>query len=124
MRPRARACYVGYRFPVEIISHAVRRYFRLPLDRRMVEELLAAGGIIVSPETVRQWARKFGEPFANQIRRRLPRVGDKWHFDEGRAQNRRCGPGCGEPSTRPVSFSMSRSNADATSGRPNGCCAS
>jgi putative transposase len=48
----------------------------------MVEELLAARGIIVSHETVRQWARKFGQPFANQIRRRLPRVGDKWHLDE------------------------------------------
>jgi transposase-like protein len=40
----------------------------------MVEELLAArGGIIVSHETVRQWAFKFGQQFANQIRRRLPR---------------------------------------------------
>src|SRR5437016_2286085 len=48
----------------------------------MVEELLAARGIIVSHETVRQWARKFGQQFANQIRRRLPRVGDKWHLDE------------------------------------------
>jgi putative transposase len=44
--------------------------------------LLAARGIIVSHETVRQWARKFGQQFANQIRRRLPRVGDKWHLDE------------------------------------------
>jgi putative transposase len=43
---------------------------------------LAARGIIVSHETVRQWARKFGQQFANQIRRRLPRVGDKWHLDE------------------------------------------
>ena len=48
----------------------------------MVEELLAARGIIVSHETVRQWARKFGQQFANRIRRRLPRVGDKWHLDE------------------------------------------
>ena len=48
----------------------------------MVEELLAARGIIVSHETVRQWALKFGQPFANQVRRRLPRVGDKWHLDE------------------------------------------
>jgi transposase-like protein len=48
----------------------------------MVEELLAARGIIVSHETLRQWARGFGQQFANQIRRRLPRVGDKWHLDE------------------------------------------
>ena len=57
-------------------------YFRFPLGLRIVEELLAARGIIVSHETVRQWARKFGQQFANQIRRRLPRAGDKWHLDE------------------------------------------
>jgi hypothetical protein len=52
------------------------------LTDRQSRELLAARGIIVSHETVRQWARKFGQQFANQIRRRLPRVGDKWHLDE------------------------------------------
>ena len=54
--------------------------FRLSL--RMVEEMLAARGILVSHETVRQWALKFGQSFANQIRRRLPAPGDKWHLDE------------------------------------------
>src|SRR5499426_4320174 len=82
MRTSARTRYAGYRFPVEIIGHAVWLYFRFPLGLRMVEELLAARGIIVSHETVRQWARKFGQPFANRIRRRLPRIGDKWHLDE------------------------------------------
>jgi putative transposase len=48
----------------------------------MVEEMLAARGIEVSHETVRQWATKFGQSFANQIRRRLPAPGDKWHLDE------------------------------------------
>src|SRR3954451_19165490 len=74
--------YAGYRFPPEVISHAVWLYFRFPLSLRMVDELLAARGITVSHETVRQWARKFGQAFANQIRRRLPRAGDKWHLDE------------------------------------------
>ena len=74
--------YAGYRFPAEIISHAVWLYFRFPLSLRMVDELLAARGIIVSYETVRQWALKFGQGFANQIRRRLPAAGDKWHLDE------------------------------------------
>ncbi len=74
--------YAGYRFPAEIISHAVWLYFRFPLSLRMVDELLATRGIIVSYETVRQWARKFGQAFANQIRRRLPAAGDKWHMDE------------------------------------------
>ena len=44
--------------------------------------MLAARGIDVSHETVRQWGRKFGQAFANQIRRRLPCPGDKWHLDE------------------------------------------
>jgi len=82
MTTPARACYAGYRFPAEIISHAVWLYFRFPLGLRMVEELLAARGIILSHETVWQWARKFGQQFAKQIRRRLPRVGDKWRLDE------------------------------------------
>ncbi len=34
--------YRGYRFPAEIISHAVWLYFRFPLSLRMVEEMLAA----------------------------------------------------------------------------------
>src|SRR5215216_4213086 len=74
--------YAGPRFPAEIISHAVWLYVRFPLSLRMVEEMLAARGIVVSHETVRQWALKFGQAFANQIRRRLPRAGDKWHLDE------------------------------------------
>jgi putative transposase len=80
--PAAKSPYVGYRFPAEVISHAVWLYFRFPLALRMVEELLAARGIIVSHETIRQWALKFGQTCANQIRRRLPRAGDKWHLDE------------------------------------------
>jgi len=44
----SRARYSGYRFPAEIISHAVWLYFRFPLGLRMVEELLAAHGIIAS----------------------------------------------------------------------------
>jgi putative transposase len=74
--------YAGHRFPAEVISHAVWLYFRFPLSLRMVEEMLAARGIIVSHETIRQWAMKFGQDFANQIRRRLPAAGNKWHLDE------------------------------------------
>jgi len=64
--------YVGCRFPAEIISHAVWLYFRFPLSLRNVDEILAARGVVVSHETVRQWGLKFGQGFANQIRRRLP----------------------------------------------------
>src|ERR671939_158516 len=82
MTPAARSPYAGHRFPPEVIGHAVWLYFRFPPGLRMVEEMLAARGITVSHETVRQWARKFGQGFANEIRRRLPRAGDKWHLDE------------------------------------------
>jgi putative transposase len=80
--PAAKSACAGYRFPAEVISQAVWLYFRFPLGLRMVEETLAARGIIVSHETIRQWALKFGRDFANRIRRRLPRAGDKWHLDE------------------------------------------
>lgn len=49
----------------------------------MVEDLLAALGVIVSHQTVRLWAEKFGRHFANDIRKRSSyRLGDKWHLDE------------------------------------------
>lgn len=49
---------------------------------RDVEELLAQRGIVVTYETVRQWCLKFGQTYANELRRRRPRCGDKWHLDE------------------------------------------
>ena len=74
--------YKGFRFPQEIISHAVWLYFRFSLSYRDVEELLAERGIIVSYETIRQWSRKFGQTYANQLRRRRARPGDTWFLDE------------------------------------------
>jgi putative transposase len=82
MTTPARSRYAGHRFPPEVIGHALWLYFRFPLSLRMVEEMLAMRGITVSHETVRQWALKFGQGFANQIRRKLPSAGDKWHLDE------------------------------------------
>ncbi len=76
------ASYKGFRFPQEIIAHAVWLYHRFSLSFRDVEELLFARGITVTYETVRQWCRKFGQAYANQLRRRRPRPGDKWHLDE------------------------------------------
>src|ERR671913_1393472 len=80
--PTTKSPYAGHRFPAEVIGHAVWLYFRFPLSLRMVEEMLAARAILVSHETVRQWALKFGQGFANRIRRHLPAPGDKWHLDE------------------------------------------
>ena len=31
---------------------------------------------------MRRWALKFGQAFANRVRRRLACAGDKWHLDE------------------------------------------
>jgi len=74
--------YKGFRYPAEIISHAVWMYFRFSLSFRDVEELLAARGIAVTYEMVRQWCLKFGQTYANELRRRRPHCGDKWHLDE------------------------------------------
>jgi putative transposase len=43
--------YKGFRFPAEIISHAVWLSFRFSLSYRDVEELLAQRGIVVTYET-------------------------------------------------------------------------
>ncbi|MFF9569878.1 IS6 family transposase [Streptomyces sp. NPDC014685] len=74
--------YRGHRYPVEVISHCVWLYFRFPLSFREVEELMLQRGVIVSHETVRRWCMKFGQAYANGLRRRQPRPGDKWHLDE------------------------------------------
>jgi putative transposase len=74
--------YRGHRFPAEVIAHAVRHYFRFRFSLRMVEDVLAARGIMVSHEAVRRWAEKFGRDFANNIHCRAPKFGDKWHLDE------------------------------------------
>ncbi len=74
--------YKGHRYPVEIINHCVWLYFRFALSFREVEELMLARGVAVSYETIRRWCAKFGQAYANQLRRRRPRPGDKWHLDE------------------------------------------
>jgi putative transposase len=74
--------YTHHRFPAEIISHGIWLYYRFCLSYRDVEELLFARGVIVTYEAIRKWCHKFGQPYANQLRRRRPRPGDKWHLDE------------------------------------------
>ncbi len=74
--------YSGFRFPQEVISHAVWLYFRFSLSYRDVEELLAERGSIVTYETIRQWSRKCGQTYAHQLRRRRARPGDTWFMDE------------------------------------------
>ena len=73
--------YKNHRFPCEIISHGVWLYYRFTLSYRDVEELLFVRGVTVSHEAIRQWCCKFGQQYVNQLRRRRPRTGDKWHLD-------------------------------------------
>ena len=72
----------GYRYPIEVIGHAVWLYHRFALSLRDVEELMLARGVVVTHETIRSWCAKFGPDYAAQLRRRRPRPGDKWHLDE------------------------------------------
>jgi putative transposase len=78
--------FKGFRFPQEIIAHAVGLYHRFNLSFAQgapdVAALLAVRGVIVTYETVRQWCLKFGQKFANQLRHRRAQPGDKWHCDE------------------------------------------
>ena len=74
--------YVGYRFPADIIGHAVWLYHRFCLSFRDAEDLLAQRGITVSYETIRQWCLTFGPAYAKTLRRRRGRLGDTWYLDE------------------------------------------
>src|SRR5262249_11106691 len=51
-------------------------------DKLTMPEILLERGVSVTYEAIRKWCRKFGQPYANQLRRRRPRPGDKWHMDE------------------------------------------
>ena len=79
---RTVSLYHHHRFPSEIISHCVWLYFRFSLSFRDVEELMSSRGVSLSYETVREWCLKFGQTYANGLRRRSPRPGDQWHLDE------------------------------------------
>jgi putative transposase len=74
--------YKRHRFPPQIIAHAVWLYFRFPLSLRLVEEMLLERGIVVSYETIRRWAIKFGPNYARRLKRKWASRHDIWHLDE------------------------------------------
>lgn len=74
--------YRGFRFPPEIIAHAVWLYHCFSLSLRDVELILAARGVAVSYESIREWGIRFGRQYAAALKRRRPKPGDKWHLDE------------------------------------------
>ena len=88
----ASSSYKGHRYPPEIIAHCVWLYHRFPLSFREVEELMLQRGVVVSDETIRQWCAKFGQVYANRLRRRRARPGDKWHLDEVVIEDQRHDP--------------------------------
>ncbi len=65
--------YRGFRFPAEVIQHAGWLYHCISLSLRNVETILAARGIVVSYESIREWGLRFGRLFANPLKRRRPR---------------------------------------------------
>ena len=74
--------YHGYRFPPDIIAHAVWFYYRFSLSFRDVEDLLAQRGVTVIYETIRRWCRTFGRAYVRRLRQRRGRLGDTWYLDE------------------------------------------
>ena len=57
-------------------------YHCFSLSLREVETILAERGVVVSHESIRAWGLRFGRAFANMLKKRRPRPGDKWHLDE------------------------------------------
>jgi len=72
--------YHRHRFPAEIISHSVWLYFRFVLSFRDVQETLAMGGMTLSYAPIREWWLKFGQTYANGLRRRSsrPAIDSTW----------------------------------------------
>jgi hypothetical protein len=97
--------YRRYRFPAEIIQHAIWLYLRFMLSYRDVEELLAERGLDVSYETVRRWVLQFGPSIARKLRQGRParaRNGTSTRWSSGSPGN---GCTCGAPSTTRARFS-------------------
>src|SRR6267142_5057015 len=74
--------YHRHRFPPETIRHCVWLDFRFSVSFRDVEELMSSRGVSVTYVTVREWCLKFGQTYANGLRRKSNRPGDRWHLDE------------------------------------------
>jgi transposase-like protein len=80
--PASRSAFAGYRFPLEVITLAVRWYLRFGLSYRDVEELLAERGIEVDHVSIYRWVHRFAPEFAEAARARQHVIGDRWHVDE------------------------------------------
>ena len=110
-----------HRFPPAIIAHAVWLYFRFPLSFRLVEEMLLERGIVVSYETVRRWAMKFGRDYARRLKRKSASRRDIWHLDEVSSPSAANSIGCGGRSIRTDISSMKSSRRAATPRQQSAC---
>ena len=80
--PVPRSAFVGFRFPAEVITVAVRWYLPCGLSYRDVEELLVERGIEVDHVTVYRWVQRFTPLFAEAARFARHSPGDRWFVDE------------------------------------------
>jgi len=78
----SRLAFAGCRFPVEVVTVAVRWYLRYGLSYRDVEELLAERGIEVDHVTAYRWVHRFAPLFADAARFTRHAPGDRWFVDE------------------------------------------
>lgn len=113
--------YKRHRFPPQTIAHAVWLYFRFPLSLRLVEEMLLERGIVLTYETIRRWAMKFGLDYARRLKRKKPGRRDVWHLNEVVISIKARGAICRAPSTRTATSSTKSSRFSATPRPPNDC---
>jgi transposase-like protein len=74
--------FARHRWPLEVITTAVRWYLRSRLSAADVRDLLAERRIDVSARTVLAWAHTFGPLLAAEGRRHARPVGSRWWADE------------------------------------------
>ena len=114
--------YKRHRFPPEIIGYAIWLYLRFPLSLRLVEEMLFERGILVSYETVRRWALKFGQEFARRLKRKRPSRGDIWHLMRSGSASPVRRIGSGARLIRKAMFSTKSCRPGATAKPQPVCC--
>ena len=116
--------YREYRFPAEIIAHAVWLHSRFHLSHRDIEDRLAERKVEVSYEAIRLWCRTFGPDLATGLRRHRRRVGGTWHLDEVQLKIKRKKHWLWRAVDQDgLSSSTFSSGSGATSTRPSGSCA-
>ena len=109
--------YHGYRFPPDIISHAVWLYHRFGVSFRDVEDLLAQRGITVSYEAIRLWCLTSVQYTlaGSSVDRAGWATSGTWTRSSSPSRN--SGAISGVPSIKMVTSSRSSSSRVATVGR-------